>query len=116
MATKVNPIVSQFKIACNNLANEINEQLFECYREPSWVANEVGGICDFGDTDFLTPEEMVELLENDVKYSQYAEWRNYNIEHIKETRANPHKKPFINLHSWLICCRENLIQESHENE
>ncbi|MCQ2231374.1 MAG: hypothetical protein MJZ30_05930 [Paludibacteraceae bacterium] len=101
MKKTINPVVSQFKIACNNLANEVNEHLFEGYRTPYWVADEVGGICDFDGTDYLTPEEMVMLIENDVSYDQYAEWRDYNIDHFNDTRIHPKEKPFINLRSWL---------------
>jgi hypothetical protein len=66
-------LIQQFYTACNALANAVNLQLFNGIRAPYWVANEVGGTCDFGDTDFLTPEEMVLILKANLTYDEYAE-------------------------------------------
>lgn len=95
-------LIQQFHDACNALANAVNVQLFEGMREPYWVADEVGGICDFEETDFLTPEEMVLILQANLTYDEYAEWRDANIEYY-ETKGN------INLESWLKGCRFSMI-------
>ena len=66
-------VIKQFKDACNNLAELVNEQLFEGSRSWYWVGDEIGGICDFNDTDYFKPEEMVLILENNVSYEVYKE-------------------------------------------
>ena len=95
-------LIQQFHTACNALANAVNKQLFNGIRAPYWVANEVGGTCDFEDTDFLTPEEMVLILKANLTYDEYAEWRDANIKY-GETKGN------INLKSWLKGCRFSMI-------
>lgn len=97
-------VVADFRNACHDLARAVNDQLFEGTRSPYWVADEVGGICDFGDTDFLTPEDMVLLLEYGVSYDDYVEWREANVKY-GETKG------FINLKSWLRGCRHSMMAE-----
>ena len=92
--------LAKFDTACRDLVNLVNDQLFETSRSPYWVADEVGGICDFGDTDFLTPEEMVLILEHGVSYDDYVEWREANIKY-GDTKGR------IKLKSWLRGCRHD---------
>lgn len=90
---KINGIdaVVNYWDACERLVNVINEQLFDDSRDPYWIGGVCGGLCDFGDTDFLTTEEMALIIRNEVTYEQYAEWREANL-------ANESK---IDLQSWL---------------
>lgn len=97
-------LIQQFYAACNALANAVNVQLFDSIREPYWVADDIGGICDFAETDFLTPEEMVLILKANLTYDEYAEWRDANIKY-GETKGN------INLKSWLKGCRFSMIAD-----
>ena len=92
--------LANFDTACRDLVNLVNDQLFESSRSPYWVADEVGGICDFGDTDFLTPEEMVLILKHGVSYDDYVEWREANIKY-GDTKSR------IKLKSWLRGCRHD---------
>lgn len=101
-------LIQQFHAACNALTNAVNVQLFDGIRDPYWVANEVGGICDFEDTDFLTPDEMVLILQADLTYDEYAEWRDANIKY-GETKGN------INLKSWMKGCRFSMIADKLKN-
>jgi len=94
--------IIMFRFACKELAQYINKQLFDNSRSPYWVADKVGGTCDFGDADFLTPEEMVLILENHVTYDDYAEWRDANIKY-GETQG------YINLPSWIKGCRHSML-------
>lgn len=96
--------LAKFDTACRDLVNLVNDQLFETSRSPYWVADEVGGICDFGDTDFLSPIDMVVILDNNVTYEQYAEWRDANINNIE-------RKGFINLESWIMGCRHDMLAD-----
>lgn len=92
--------------ACERLVNVINEQLFDDSRDPYWIGGVCGGLCDFGDTDFLTPEEMALVILNEVTYEQYAEWREANF-------ANESK---INLQSWLKGTRHSMQKDKKEGE
>ena len=96
---KATQAVHDFRDACNRLAELINQHLFEDCREWWWVGDEVGGLCGFDDDDFLTPEEMVMILEEDVTYDQYEERYTANLEH----------KEKINLYSWLRGCWHDML-------
>lgn len=91
--------------ACERLVNVINEQLFDDSRDPYWIGDVCGGLCDFGDTDFLNPEEMALIIMNEVTYEQYVEWREANI-------ANESK---INLQSWLMGARHSMQKDKKAN-
>ena len=86
--------------ACEKLVDIINEKLFDDSRDPYWIGGVCGGLCDFGDTDFLTPEEMTLIIRYEVIYEQYAEWREDNL-------ANERK---INLLSWLKGARHSMMK------
>lgn len=86
-----------FENDCNELARLVNKYLFNDERHWYWVGDYVGGTCDFGDTDFLSPIDMVVILDNNVTYEQYAEWRDANINNIE-------RKGFINLFAWIKGC------------
>ncbi len=104
MNKKAQDAIKKYKDACNLLASIVNDQLFDGLCEWCWVSDEVGGLCDFGETDFLSPEDMVRIIENDITYKQYAEWLDANIEN----------KKFINLRSWLMGARHNMIQNEND--
>lgn len=99
---KINGIaaVVDYWDACERLVNVINEQLFDDSRDPYWIGGVCGGLCDFGDSDFLNPEEMALIIMNEVTYEQYAEWREANL-------ASERK---INLQSWLKCERHSMMK------
>ena len=59
MNKKKQDAIKKYKDACNLLASIVNDQLFEGCRDWYWLGDEVGGLCDFLDTDFISPEEMV---------------------------------------------------------
>ena len=87
----------------------MNVQLFDGTRTPYWVADEVGGVCDFEYTDFITPEEMVLILQANLTYDEYVEWRDANIKYY-ETKGN------INLESWLRGCRFSMIADKPKKD
>ena len=88
--------------ACQELAEKVNEQLFEGCREIHWVGDEVGGACDYDGTDFLTPDQMVLIIQHEMTYEQYAEWRDSN---------NDHQGKWINLKSWIMGLRHDMIKD-----
>lgn len=95
-------VVRRFKDACNDLAEVVNAQLFDSSRSFYWVADVVGDSCDFGEVDFLNPGDMVLIIENQMTYFEYAEWRDANIDHGF----------FINLKSWLKGERHGMFERT----
>lgn len=96
--------LQRFENDCNELARLVNKYLFNDERHWYWVDDDVGGTCDFGDTDFLSPIDMVVILDNNVTYEQYAEWRDANINNIE-------RKGFINLFAWITGCRHCMLKD-----
>lgn len=97
-------VVQRFKDACNDLAEVVNAQLFDSSRSFYWVADVVGDSCDFGEVDFLNPEDMVLIIENQMTYSEYAEWRDANLDN----------ENFINLKSWLKGARHDMFEKTNK--
>ena len=101
MKSKLKKIIKQYKDSCNELAELVNMQLFDSCRKWYWIGDEVGGACDFEETDVLNPEDMVRIIENGLTYDEYAEWRDANLDN----------KHYINLKSWLIGARHYMLKE-----
>ena len=55
------------------------------------VGDRIGGICDFGNANFLTMGDMVLILETDMDPKGFFEW----------SAANEENKDYISLHCWL---------------
>lgn len=98
--------IELFKFACNSLATSVNMQLFDGCRNWYWIGDEVGGACDFEECDVLNPEDMVRIIENGLTYDEYAEWRDANLDHAQ----------YINLKSWLIGLRHDMLKEENEQQ
>ena len=98
MNKKKQDAIKKYKDACNLLASIVNDQLFDGCRDWYWVCDEVGGLCDFMDPDFLSPEEMVRIIENKMTYDEYAEWQEANLD----------KNRYMNLKTWSICTRRDM--------
>lgn len=103
---KAPSVVREFKKACDDLAELVNEQLFDGCRKWYWIGDEVGGACDFEETDVLNPEDMVRIIKNGLTYNEYAEWRDANL-------ANERK---INLQSWLKGARHSIQKDKKVGE
>ena len=104
-----NKVIRRFHNDVNALAALVNEQIFENGRNYYWVGDDVGGLCDFDDVDFLTPTEMVLILENNLTYDQYAEWRNADLDYNADKEAS--QKRHINLDSWLRGARYDMFDK-----
>lgn len=103
---RLDKVIDQYKDACFAVAVKVNERLFNGYREFYWIGDEVGGLCDFDGTDVLSVTDMILLLEHKVKYKDYAEWRDYNIENERH----------INLKSWLMGLRPEMLNGTEQRE
>ena len=95
-----------FRESCDRLAELVNQQLFDGCRKWYWIGNEVGGLCDFEDCDVLKPEDMVRIIENNMTYDEYAEWR----------EANLNNNYYIHLKSWLMGERHDMFNEDKEQQ
>lgn len=100
---KAPSVVREFKKACDDLAELVNEQLFDGCREWYWIGDEVGGACDFEECDVLNPEDMVRIIENNMTYDEYAEWRDANLDNAQ----------YINLKSWLMGLRHAMLDKEN---
>jgi len=76
--------IKQYDNACNLLAALVNKRLFDGERQWWWVADEVGGVCCFDDTDYLTPGEMKYILAHGIDYAHYAAWRDANMARLED--------------------------------
>ena len=104
-----NKAIRRFHTDVNALASLVNDQIFENCRNYYWVGDDVGGLCDFDDVDFLTPTEMVLILENNLTYDQYAEWRNADLDYNADKEAS--QKRHINLDSWIRGARYEMFNK-----
>lgn len=94
-------IIQQYKDSSNKLAELVNQQLFDGCRTWNWIGDDVGGMCDFDDADILITEDMIRIIENNVTYEQYEEWREANLDNSR----------YINLKSWLMGARHDMFKE-----
>ena len=101
-----NKVVTMFHSYCNQLATLVNDQLFDGCRDWYWIGDDVGGTCDFEEADMLNPEDMVRIIENNMTYDEYAEWRDANID----------DNHYINLKSWLMGLRHDMLDKQKETE
>ena len=104
MNKKKQDAIKKYKDACNLLASIVNDQLFDGCRDWYWVCDEVGGLCDFEDCDVLKPEAMVLIIETNMTYDEYAEWR----------EANLNNNYYIHLKSWLMGERHDMLVKGKE--
>lgn len=101
-----NKVVAMFHSYCNRLATLVNDQLFDGCRDWSWIGDEVGGTCDFEESDILNTEDMVRILKHNISYDDYAAWREANLNNEK----------YINLKSWLMGLHHDMLDEKNIEE
>ena len=97
---EIKKFTQQFKDCCNKLAELVNHHLFDGCRKWYWIGDDVGGACDFEEADIINVDDMVRILDNDMDYDEYSEWRNANLDN------NRH----INLKSWLMGARHDMFK------
>ncbi len=91
--------------ACNLLAAQVNKHFFDNTRDWRWVGDNVGGMCDFGDDDFINCDEMVLILQYGITYDDYKEWEYANLDH---------PGMYINLHSWCMGLRHEMLDNDKD--
>lgn len=103
---EIKKLIQQHKDCCNKLAELVNQRLFDGSRTWYWIGNDVGGACDFEDADIIEAEDMVRILEHDMDYDEYSEWRDANIDN----------NLYINLKSWLMGARHDMFKEEEAEQ
>ena len=98
---EIKKFTQQFKDCCNILAEIVNQRLFDGCRKWYWLGDSIGGTCDFEEADVLNTEDMVRILDNGMDYDDYAEWRDANLDNNR----------YINLKSWLMGLRHDMLKE-----
>lgn len=99
MAQNSTATITAFRKACDDLADAVNEQLFDGARDYYWIGGKEGGACDFDDCDIINSDDMVRILEHGMTYEHYSEWRDANLDQTQ----------YINLSSWLKGLRHDMI-------
>ena len=89
--------IKAFNTACNNLAKAVNEQLFHGKCTFCWIADEVGDVCDFDGHAFLSPTDMVLIIDHHLTYDQVKEWIDAAVDY---NRWRVDEK-YINLSAWI---------------
>lgn len=100
-------IVRAFDKACNELAEAVNQQLFEGCRDWYWIGDLIGGVCDFDGCDALNAETMRLILAEEVTYEQYSEWLEAGLDYNRDKEGDEQR--WINLQSWLKGARYEMF-------
>ena len=99
--------IREYREACENLKEAVNEQLFDGWRSPYWIGDEVGGLCDFEGYMILSATDMVLIIENNLTYEQVSEWINAGVDY----NFGREKTHYINLQSWLMGARYDMLDK-----
>ena len=100
-------IIKAFNTACNNLAQAVNEQLYDGKCKPYWRGDEVGGLCDFDGYAVLSPAEMVLVINNHLTYDQVMEWIDAGVDYNRERES----EKYINLDAWIKGERYEMLDK-----
>ena len=100
-------IIKAFSTACNNLAQAVNEQLFDGKCKPYWIADIVGGLCDFDGYAVLSPTDMVLIIDHNLTYDQVMEWINMGVDY-NHWRVD---EKYINLDAWIKGARYEMLDK-----
>ena len=112
--------------AVNEYTRQVAE-LLECdYRDCHWVGTDDEGrgtftICDFGDTTFLTLDQMQTIIDRlpewEKRYGsrravaeEVYEWLEWSLEEQNLTNGHPR----INIEHWLMGCPRERLGIGHE--
>ena len=109
-AQENNNMIKDYKDSCNRIACAFSSKYFDD-TEFYWVANEVGGLCEFGDY-YFNVQDMVFCLENNLQEDEPLEWQDYCV----RCSLISHDIPTPNLKSWHLGCPRKSEEELFELE
>lgn len=72
-----NPL-RMYQEGCDTLARMVADRLFDGVPY-YWVGDVVGGIADFGDTNFLSMEDIAYVVEGNVTYEEYEKYNEFRL-------------------------------------
>lgn len=92
----------KYEALCNDIAEMVNKRLFDGKRKWYWIGEEIGGICDFEDTDFINMAEMLSIIKYNVTFDEYNSWHSYSIDEPTHS---------FSLRSWIAVHREKETEK-----
>ena len=88
----------QWKQACNGyLCELLNMWELDSYYG-YWIAEEIGGVYDYGGSFTIGMDDIIYCVEHDVTQQQYMEWQDYICDAAEFGFDTP------NLRSWMRGC------------
>lgn len=86
----------QWEKACNGYITELLRMWeFDGYYG-SWIAEEVGGVFDYGDGMLtINMDDIIYCVLNDITQEQYDEWQQYIIDASEFGFATPNLRSFV---------------------
>lgn len=76
---KLKNLRKSYEDACNMWLRELCISWELRMSDGFWIGDEVGGIWDSGDGDVIVDmQDIIYIVEHDVTYDTYCDWRSYN--------------------------------------
>lgn len=92
---KVNSYILNYEKSCNELVLFFAQKYELSVSKEGWVAGVVGGTICVNDEFYLNMEDIVLMLKEDISWTAFLEWWDYNMDaHYLGLNA-------INLRSWI---------------
>ena len=88
----------QWKQACNGYLCELLRMWELDSYYGYWIAEEIGGVYDYGGSFTIGMDDIIYCVENDVTQQQYMEWQDYIFDAAEFGFDTP------NLRSWMKGC------------
>ena len=88
----------QWKQACNGFLVELLRMWELDSYYGSWIAEEIGGVYDYGGSITIGMDDIIYCVEHDVTQQQYMEWQDYIFDADEFGFDTP------NLRSWMKGC------------
>ena len=87
--------IKDYEVACNNLVSLFAKKYDVSVSKDDWVANVVGGTISINDEFFLSMEEIVIMIRENVPWETFLAWWDYDMD------ASLLGLDTINLSSWI---------------
>ena len=86
---------TNYKFACNDILRAFAREYDVQVTDKDWVGDIVGGIASVNEEYFMSLEEMLLMLNNNVSWTDFLAWWDYNAD-CKYFGLNT-----MNLQSWI---------------
>ena len=102
-----NAAVKRYRDACEILRTTLRDMYFPENDRSYWIGDDIGGLCDFGDTSIISASDIALLIEKNVSYDSFDEWANAGLDYNADKPESERK--YINLKSWLMGARYEML-------